>query len=204
MSTDGQTDYRFDISEHDGTITRARAYRLPSEWTTDEWRHYWDGVEVPAFIDEGYRGRRVLNGTNAEEDSERAIIAYDHERIGAPGGEGALGRLAVRLTEQTDQREPSARFICVGLDRGSDLYVLSWGGDPDNEWRDEIEALNYGDIWRIECEEYRPGFGMGGSDWVTTEEYPEQFYGEDKARSEFERIFPLDAFPAEKIISESV
>lgn len=185
------SDYRFSVSEHDGTITRARLYRLGDEGG-DSWRWYWEGDGQVAFID-GDRRDGVYALTD-NEDTERAIAAFKAERDYDQSG--ALDRVAVRITEQSN-----ARFICVGLDRGTDLYALAWGGDPNGEWRDEIEAVNWGDIYRIECEEFQPGFGVAGGDWVPADEYPEEFYGEDKAMAEFARIFPLTEFPADLLVT---
>lgn len=189
-----QTDYRFSV-EHDGTITRARAYRLPSDWTSDTWTHYWDMDTMTAFIDGGYRdGVYAVTGCDNDE-TERAIAAFKAEQDTLRGASDGLDRLAKRLADNTD-----ARFIHVSLDRGADLYALAWSGDPDNAWRDEIEAVNCGDVWRIECEEFLPYVGEHGA-WLSSDEYPEEFYGEDKATSEFARIFPLTEFPAENMVS---
>lgn len=189
----GET-WRFDVDSN-GTIIRGRAYQLPSEWISDAWSCYWDGDWAVGFYEEYARGRRPLNDSD---ECERAISAYQsaHNYGGDP--HAALDRLAERLTGN-----PEAQFICVGLDRGMDFYVLSWSGDPDNVWRDEIEAVNDGDIWRIEVEEYQPGMGPDGSGWVPCDEYPEEFYGEARAMTEFEKVFPLAEFPAERVLNEA-
>jgi hypothetical protein len=174
------------------TITRGRVYRLPSDWTTDSWRHYWDGGSMVAFIDGGYRdGTYAIDGTDPEQ-TERAVTAYRYS------GEEALQRLAPRLTGNAD-----SVFVVVGLDRGVDCYALAWSGENANEWRDEIEAVWHGDIWRIEVEEYAPGRGPGGSDWVSADEVPEEYYGESKAEAGFKREFPLDSFPAELLVTST-
>lgn len=121
--------------------------------------------------------------------------AYKNARDNGQDPDEALSKVAQRITNN-----PEARFICVGLDRGVDFYVLTWDGDPNGTWRDEIEAVYHGDIYRIECEEFQPGFGVGGGDWTPSDEYPEEFYGEDKAEAEFARIFALTEFPADMLV----
>lgn len=190
------SEYRFSTVTSPGngevTIYRGKLYRLPSDWTADEWSHYWDGMDTVAFYDEGYRGRRVVEGIEPVEDAERAITALDK------GGPEALDVLAARLypcpvgTYSVQDWAPG--YFTVPLDRGMDLYVLSWHGDPDNAWRDEIEALNEGEIYRIETEVY------DGTDWHPADDVCEQYYGEKQARAGFEREFPLDAFPAEVLV----
>ena len=184
------SDYRFSTvttpANGETTIYRGRLYRLPSEWTTDSWSHYWDGDGMVGFYEEYARGQRMLVD-NA--DSERAMSAYLSAKNHGADEHEALDTLAVRLTGSED-----SRFIVVNLDRGSDLYVLAWGGDPDNTWRDEIEALYNGDIWRIETEVF------DGTDWHPDDDVCDEYYGEDKARAGFEKEFPLDAFPAEVLV----
>ncbi len=182
--------YRFDV-EPDGTITRGRVYRLPTDWSSDAWSHYWEGDSQVAFYDEGFRGRRVVDGCN-EDDAARAIAALTW------GGHEALDRLAVRLIGSDD-----ACFTAVDLDRGTTLYALSWGGTDTAAWRDEIEAVWNGDIYRIEVEEYHPYMGGDGpleGRWLPADEYPDEMFGEDKAQAEFEKVFPLDSFPAERLV----
>lgn len=193
MSTDEfGREWRYDTTiDANGhvTITRGRAYQLPSDWTGDAWSHYWDGGGMCAFYDEGFRGLRIVDGAD-EGESEQALAAYRADREDVTG---ALDTLAQTMTGQED-----ARFIPVNIDRGVTLYALSYDGDPDGTWRDEIEAVACGDIWRIECEEYRDyGLPDTENNWLPSDEYPEEFYGEDKARAEFERIFPLPEFPAD-------
>ncbi len=195
----GET-WRFVVIEHPGngerTILRGRLYQLPSDWTCDSWRDYWDGDGMVAFIED-----RGCTAVTENEETERAITAYRYS------GPDALDRLAPRLIEP---HNPESRFIHVGLDRGTDLYALSWDGDPEGEWRDEIDAVYHGDIWRIEVEEYQPGMGyvVPGStadqsgDWVPSDDVCAEWYGEDKARAAFEtREFPLAAFPAEMFVT---
>lgn len=196
------TDYRFTVNTEPyattPTITRGRAYQLPSDWCADSWSHYWDGTDMVAFIDGDYRdGIYPVKGCDNDE-TDRAIAAFKAEQDTLTGSSDGLHRLAKRLTDN-----PDAKFICVGLDRGTDLYALSWDGDPSGDWAREIEAVNYGDIWRIEVEEFQPGMGMGGGDWVPCDEYSEEFYGEDKALAEFARIFEMAEFPAEMMIEAS-
>jgi hypothetical protein len=188
----GET-WQFHVSA-DGTITRGRKYQLPDDGG-DSWRWYWDGDQMVAFID-GY----CRDGTYAvtqNEDTDRALVVYRVEKAGERGAEGGLKRLAVRITGQAD-----ADFICVGLDRGTDLYALSWDGDTDHEWRDEIEAVYNGDVWRIETERFEPRYTEYGDEacWVPDDDICGEWYGEDKAEAAFVREFPLDEFPAELLI----
>lgn len=184
MYNNNNKTWRYHVAD-DGTITRGRAYRLPSDWTTDSWRHYWDGDGQVCFIDGGYR-----HGTYAVtdgEDTERAITAFRHST-----GEG-LSRLARRLAPDAE----NAAFIHIGLDRGTDCYALSWDGDPDGAWRDEIEAVYHGDIWRIEVQEY----DTFTERWYTADEVPEEYYGEAQAEPAFEREFPLAEVPEALLVT---
>lgn len=191
------TDYRYLV--HEGTIYRARSYRLPDHWTHDAWRDYWDGGDHIAFYDEGFRGIRALEDN---EDTQKAIEAYKADRTGG-WYDGALNRFAQQYTGRED-----ARFIVVHLDRGLDFYVLSWDGDPENTWRDEIEAVWNGDIWRMEVERYEectlnylrlcPQTHVL---WLPEEEPCEEWYGEDNATAALEKEYPLNEFPAELVIS---
>lgn len=177
-------------TDAEGTITRGRIYRLDSP---DEWIHYWDGVSSPAFYDEGFRGRRVVDGLDpvADADAERAIVAL------AKGGHEALDTLAVRLTGNDE-----ACFVTVALDRGIDLYALSWDSDPDRSWRDEIEAVYNGDVWRIEVEEYMPHVTEHGA-WINADDVWDQYYGEANAEAALVEVFPETEFPAERLIENS-
>lgn len=188
------SEYRFSTVTSPGndqtTIYRGRLYRLPSEWTTDRWSDYWDGMDTVAFYDEGYRGRRVVDGIEPVEDAERAIAALTH------GGPEALDTFAARLYPRPvgySEQDWAPGYFTVPLDRGCDLYVLSWHGDTD-EWRDEIEAVWHGNIWRIETEVF------DGTEWHPADEVCDEYYGEDKAQAGFEKEFPLDAFPAEVLV----
>lgn len=194
-------EWRFHVAD-DGTITRGRKYQCPDDGG-DSWRWYWGSDTLVAFIDGGYR--YGVYAMTEGEDTERAMAAYRAEKTGKCGAEGALDRLAERLTGQAD-----ARFIAVSLDRDTDLYALSWDGDPEHEWRDEIEAVYNGDVWRIEVEGYTDvshwGWGTFHEEWEwqPTDDICEEFYGEDKADEGWQREFPLAEFPAERLIgSES-
>ncbi len=187
------SDYRY-MTNNDGTITRGRLYRLPSDWTSDAWSNYWDGNGMVGFYEEYARGQRTLHD---DADNDRALAAYQSAKNYDTDPDVALRSVARRITGQWD-----ADFICVGLDRGMDFYVLSWGGAND-EWRREIEAVSEGDIYRIECEVYLPYVGEHGC-WLSEDEYPEEFYGEDKASAEFTRVFDMAEFPAERFVSEPV
>lgn len=181
-----ENNWRFHVDPNTGTITRGRLYRLGDD--SDHWGFYWDTEDMVAFYDEGFRGVRAVEGTNPDE-AERAISAYRYS-----GTEG-LERVARRITGYDD-----ACFVHVSLERDLDLYALSYGGDEGNEWRDEIEAVWNGEVYRIEVEEYASGMGPGGSDWVSADDVPEEAYGEVKAERWFEREFPLDAFPADVLV----
>lgn len=188
----GET-WRFHVSEHDGSITRGRLYQIDPSMTTDLWRNYWEGDFTVAFIDSGYSGTQVV--TDDEALARRVADAF--ERTGRSQRYLDLAAQVIAAAEGATA-STEARFIRVGLDRGSDLYALSYDGDPTREWADEIEGINFGDCFRIEVEEYAPGMGPGGIDWVPTEEVCEEWHVEAKAREVFEtREFPLAEFPAE-------
>jgi hypothetical protein len=186
------SEYRFSTvttpANGEVTIYRGKPFRLPSEWTSDEWTHYWDGDHAVGFYEEGFRGQRTLSDN---EDSERALAAYTEARRHGRDEHEALDTLAVRLTGNDE-----SRFICVGLDRGRDLYVLAWGGDSDGVYAREIEALNEGNIWRIETEVYN----TFTQSWPPADDVCEQFYGEDQMKRGFEREFPLAEFPTELFV----
>lgn len=186
-------EWRFDVNPHDGTISRGRMYQLPE--STESWQFYWDGSTIAGFYDEGFRGKRIMD-TDATEDSERALAAYVTAANYGRDPHEALDAVAERISG-----DPDSCFISVGLNRGCDLYVHSWNGDPNNEWRDEIEAVYNGDVWRVEVEEYDEGWP---GNWRPADEMCEEWYGEDKARAGWEKAFPLAEFPAERVIGESV
>lgn len=172
----------------DVTILRGRKYQLPSD--SDHWTWYFDGDTHVAFYDEGFRGIRAC--TEDDDDLHRAIMAHKMEKAGGKNSTGALDKVAQRITGQ-----PESRFIRVPLDRGTDLYLLAWGGDPDGELRREVEAVWNGDIWRIEVEQFK-GFDMRNDpSWYPDDEVCEEWYGEDKADEGWVQHFPLAAFPAE-------
>ena len=63
----------------DVTIFRAKMINVAHE---NSWSDYFDGSMAVGFYDEGWNGTRVISGLDpqAEEMSERARIAYCHER----------------------------------------------------------------------------------------------------------------------------
>jgi hypothetical protein len=185
------SEYRFMVDENTGTIYRAKAYRLPEDWTTDAWSNYFDGDFVGFYVEYGRSpSTRVLHD---DEDNHRAVSARTHAAIEGADVSVALKKVAQRITGQWD-----ADFIHVGLDRGTDFYVMTWGPSPD--WAREIEAVNEGDIWRIEIEELLLNCGCE-QHWVPADEYPEEFYGEDKATAAFASLFPLTEFPADLLVT---
>lgn len=183
------TEYRFHVSEH-GTITRGEVYRL-SDWETgDTWRHYWDSDQMVAVYDSrDYHSATEGEWTERAEHVMKMAKDYDQDV------DAAMNRLAVRLLDN-----PEAKFIHVNVDRGVTLYALSWDGDPDRTWAEEIDAVNNGEVYRIRTEEYTPG-GWFGGDWTPADEVCEEFYGEDQAEAGFAREFPLTEFPAEMLVS---
>lgn len=189
------SEYRFFVNEHDGngepTIYRAKTVKLADD-SGDSWRHYWDGDGIVAFI-EGYRNG--VTSVTSNDETNRAVDAYAAAKNYSshrPTVEGALKRVAQRITGNWD-----ADFICVGLDRGYDLYALAWGGDPDRKWAYEIEALHHGDVWRFEAQEYN----VFTESWDESDEW-DTYYGEADMMSEFLRQYPLDAFPAHLVVQE--
>lgn len=184
---EGTNRYRFAV-EDDGSIYRARLINADHP---DAWQFYWDVDGVVAFYDEHSRGVRPMDAADPEE-TERAITAYRYSQT------DGLSRLASRITG-----EDASEFIVVHLDRDTDLWVLSWDGDPKGEWRDEIEAVYHGEIYRVEVEKFTPGVGwpVSGepSDW-THDDLMEEWYGESVAEREFSAAYPLTEFPAERIV----
>jgi len=188
-------EWRFHIvtnphDETDMSVYRGRKYRLPEQWTADAWHWYWDGDSMVAFYDEGHRGLRAVT---SGDDTDRAIAAYKAERDGRPGADGGLTRTAQRINENAE-----STFLKIALDRGTDLYVLSWDGDPDGDLRNEVECVYHGDIWRIEVERHF----IDGS-WTPDDEVPEEYHGEERAQAGFEKEFPLAEFPAEMLVEGS-
>lgn len=196
------TEYRFAVNE-DGTIQRARKVRIPDDWQSDEVRHYFDSDSQVAVTDNGWRG---WDSITEGEDTDRTLAAiraysnYDTARKGEDR-DVMLKRLARRITASWGAPPAVAwasDFIVIGVDRGQDCYVLAWGGDEDGELRREIDALFSCDLWELECEEYQPGFGLGGGDWVHVDYY-DRFWGEAKVDEAWENEFPLPEFPIEAL-----
>lgn len=190
-AVDSLTGERYRFMIHDGAVYRSRIWQTDD--ASDEWQHYWDGGEHVAFYDEYARGQHIPEWAEPIE-SGRALTAHLSEKRGERGSEGALDRLAERLTGQ-----PESRFIMVGMDRGRDLFVLAWGGDRNNEWRDEIEALNNGDVWYMEVQSFDPETG----EWEDEDMPCENWFGEDKATQAWENEYPLAEFPAEHVLTEA-
>lgn len=183
--------WRYDVTE-DGTIYRGRVYRLGDVYG-DLWQNYWDGDFTTAFT-VYWRGYPDLNGLGgADEDNARAIEAWKKAREYGQDPDEALNRLARRITGNWE-----STFISVSLEHDYDLYALAWGGDPDNEWRDEIDALNCGDVYRCEVERILPE----GGGWIEDDDVCEEWYGSDKAEAALAKMFPLDEFPAELLIED--
>jgi hypothetical protein len=180
----GET-WRFDVSPLDGTITRGRKYRLPEDYSGDMWRNYWDGDQMVAVFDNGYvTGPTYNDDTTRTRNAMLMAARYDQDV------DAMLARLAPRIALGWGHPTPwEASFIAVGIDRGVTLYALSWAGDLENTWRDEIEAVNCGDVWRIETEEW------DGTAWMPGEEVCAEWYGEDSAQRGFEREFPMADAP---------
>jgi hypothetical protein len=190
------SEYRYTVDEHDGTITRGRVYCLRDLGydMSDNWQSYWDGDSIVAFT-VYWRGYPELNGLGgANTDNERAMEAWRKAREYGADESDALNRLARRITGNWD-----STFIKVSLERDYDLYALSWAGDPDNEWRDEIEAVNYGEIYRMETAAYNEAYP---DNWEPQDDWCEEWYGEAKADEALERAFGLTEFPAELLIEE--
>lgn len=190
------SEYRFFINEHDGngepTIIRAKPYKAEHG---DQWDYYWDGDQMVAITKGWHAGSPDLHALTDNDDTERVYAAMNMAYAYDQDESAVLKHLAVRLTGQQH-----ADFICVSLDRGYDVYALSWDGDADRTWRDEIEAVYHGDVWRIETWEYN----TFTESWDYSDEVPEEYYGEDNAASEWIKAFPLDAFPAHLVITEAV
>lgn len=196
------TEYRYTVDDHDGTITRGRVYCLRDTGcdTSDTWQWYWDGDGIVAFTEGWHVGRPEYHDqTGGGDDTDRVIEAIKAHReygddepfidmLNRPGG------LAFRLTGNW-----GARFITVNLDRAYDLYALSWDGDPDHEWRDEIEALHAGEIYRMETAAFNPAWP---DNWEPQDDWCEEWYGQDKADAALERAFPLSEFPAELLVED--
>lgn len=181
--TTGET-WRFDVRP-DGTIQRGRKYRLPEDYTMDNWTGYWDGDQMVAVYDS-----RDYHSPTEGDDTERVEYAMRMCREFDQDIDEMLARLAPRIMLDWGHPTPwESRFIAVGVERGVTLYALSWGGDPEGEWRDEVDAVYHGDVWRIEVECW------DGDTWQPDEEVYAEWYGEDSAQRGFEAEFPLADVP---------
>ena len=189
-------EYRFHVAD-DGTIFRGRAYRVDDP---DVWSYYWDCDQMVAFYDEGFRGLRLVDGTD-EVAGERAMRAASQTK---EDRDAALKRVAERVSAEWSNEHPDrADFIEVSLDRGMSLFVLVFDA-TDEDWvrsyRREIEAVWHGDIYRIEVEEYVRGGGLVADQWLPADDICAEFYGEEQRDAGFENAFPLTEFPAELTI----
>lgn len=194
------TDYRYLMDENTGTIYRGTLRRIGDD-CGEGWRNYFDGDQMVAFCD-GY-ARSGLYAVTENDDTTCAMAAYRE----SGKDEGALKKVAERITREWGHPTPAdADFVRVGLDRGLDVFVLMWDAtdeDTVRDYRDEIEAVWYGDVYRIEVEQYDPGMGMGGGDWSYADEVPEEWYGMRSGTDAVEREFPLSEFPAELLVEAS-
>lgn len=187
------SEYRYSI-DSDGVIGRGKIERNPEDYGGDQWRHYWDGDGLLAFVDNYRDGMHLLTdeASDMSDIGKRVMTAF--KRSGR--STDLLNRIARLLNEQ-----PDSTFIRVGLDRGSDLYALSWDGDPTNVWRDEIEAVHYGDVYRIVADKQIGTVNGYDPLWLEDESDCTEYYGEDNALDELARQFPLDEYPAEQMVS---
>lgn len=182
--------YRFNEIEN-GDVFRSTLVRIGDE-CGDEWRHYWSDSDMVGFYDGYARDGVYLLDTLNPVDSERAMAAYRAEKAGERGADGALDRVAKRIT---GPEYPDARFVVVGIDRGCDLFVLAYDGDPENKWRDEIEALHCGEVYEIQSETLTHT-ADDGLVWKQDEPWGDEiYYGENYAREQWEKIYPLTAMP---------
>lgn len=192
MSNDNE--YRFFVNEHDGngtpTIYRAELSKQYDDGG-DAWQFYWYWDQMVAVYDDPSQYTSPTSG----EWTDRAEQVIERCREYDQDVDAALNRLAIRLF---DHEAPNAQFIAVHIERGTSLYALSWDGDPDHTWRNEIEAVYHGDVWRVEAEEW-DGEGWGHADFDGNE-----WYGESVARAAFQKEYPLTEFPAHLTISEQV
>lgn len=193
------TEYRFDNrpaspSSDETVIQRGRLYRLPDDWTTDAWRNYWDGDQMVAVYDDA---DRYISPTRGNDDTERVEFAMRMWReYGDEDIDDMLTRLAARIAHSWGHPRPwEACFVAVGVDRGVTLYALAWSKDRAGEWRDEIEAVYHGEIYRIEVEEW------DGDGWQPADDMYDQWYGEDSAQAGFEMEFPLAEVPEPLLVT---
>lgn len=178
-------------------ITRARLYRVGDD-SGDSWRDYWDGDQMVAVYDDrDYLSPTTGSLTERVEYAMAMCRAYPNQK--GQDLDSVLTRLARRIEGNYD-----ARFISVPIDRGVTLYALSPDGDPTGAWRDEIEAVNWGDIYRVEVEEYKGLDMRNDQSWYPDDDLCVEWYGEDVARAAFEKEFSLVEFPAELLVSSDV
>lgn len=187
--TTGET-WRFDVSPHDGTITRGRKYRLPDDYSGDNWRHYWDGDCMVAVYDStNYHSPTTGDATERVEYAIRMCREYDQD----------IDAMLARLARRIEGNWP-AGFASVGVERGVTLYALMWdASDPEHvkAWADEIECVYYGDVWRIEVERWDAGL----ESWQPEDEVYEEWYGETLAQEGFEKEFPMADAPDALLVS---
>lgn len=191
------SNYRYAV-DADGTITRGEIVRIGD---SDTWRNYWDADGMVGFT-VTYRGSAGLEFSMLAEDSdnERAVAAWNSERTGERGSEGALDRLAVRIGQGGTEDMAASCFMTISLERDMDLVVLSWSGD-NSEWRNEIEAVWHGEVYRIVADKQISTVNGYDPLWLEDESDCEWYYGEDKADEELVKQFPLDEYPAEVLVS---
>lgn len=191
---DDEFNWRYWVNA-DGEILRGRPYRL-GDLYGDLWRNYWDGDFTTAFTIY-WRGAAGPDLTMLAEqetgDADRAMQTWRLAREYDQDVDAALTRLARRLTGNY-----SSRFVGVSPEYDLDMYALSWDGDPDHTWRDEIEAVNGGDVYRMEVERYDSFL----ADWSPADDMCDEWYGVDNARAAHEREFDLTEFPAELLIEQ--
>lgn len=208
----GQSDWRYSVkvdANGHSTITRGRMYRLDDP---DTWEHYFDGDwSEGAFYDHGWEGYQPMH--DGDHTATRAISAVLlANEYGS--GIGATDRVDEAIDKVLRRTLGSwhAGYVCVGLDRGADLYVPMWdASDPEHVavFRREIEAVNNGDVWRCEVEQYWPNVGDfdpthgGYSNWLAADDVCDEWYGDDKAEAALAQMFPLTEFPAELVLSEA-
>lgn len=192
MGPNDPTDWHYDLSK-DGTVTRGRAYNIGD---SDSWRNYWDGDGMVGFTVHYRPGGPDIEMLAEDDDNHRAVAAWRAERNGERNSEGSLDRLAPRLTDSED-----STFICVSLEPALDFYVLAWGGDADGAWRDEIENVWHGEVYRFEVQEYVLLATKGWECWSPADDPCVESYGEDAAMVELRKMFPLNYFPAEVLVS---
>lgn len=186
----------------DITVYRSRKWQV-DDTSGDQWRWYTDSDSFIGFYDEGFRGIRALDSGADPVDVARAVVAHEAERDGWRGAEGGLDRVAQRLVAEHDgwrKQVERAKFIRVPLDRGTDLYLLTYDGDPDGEFRREVQAVWNGDVWRLEVQVYIPTHNPNiVSVWEYTDDCSE-YYGEDHADEQWKAEYPLTEFPADLFV----